>query len=195
MTRKSAQNSQYSSTGVGFQIRNDLYGHISARYPLFPSQAPASGRTHTCMCARKSAFFRRFSIRIRLQHVTNTPAITCQYMLTSFLAHYQRIHNTNFTSHWSLISAFTTATLLITGHSSTASHLRYNCILSTMQTPTACRKIAYTTLAVHLRVTCESLAISTCYRHTAAAYNQGTIEVRWRLDQNNNDINNKQQQQ
>lgn len=178
MTRKSAQNSQYSSTGVGFQIRNDLYGRISARYPLFPSQAPASGRAHTCMYARKSAFFRRFSIRIRLQHITNTPAITCQYMPTSFLAHYQRIHNTNFTSTSTLINAFTTATLLLHGHSSTASHQRCSNILTTMQTPTACRIIAQTTLADHLKFTCELLAISTCYRHTAAAYNQGTIEVR-----------------
>lgn len=186
MTRYSAQNSQYSSTGVGFQIRNDLYGHISVRYPLFPSQAPASGRTHTCMCARKSAFFRRFSIRIRLQNVINTQAITGQYMPTSFLAHYQRIHNSYFTSPRSLISTSTTPTLHLPGHSSTTSHLRCSSILSTMQTPTACRKIAYTTLADHLKITCESLATSTCYRHTAATYNQGTIEVRWRLDQNNN---------
>lgn len=142
MTRYSAQNSQYSSTGVGFQIRNDLYGHISARYPLFPSQAPASGRTHTCMCARKSAFFRRFSIRVRMQHVTNTPAITCQYMPTSFLAHHQHILNTNFTYTPGLISAFTTPTLLLPGHSSTASHRRCRSILSTKQTPTACRKNA-----------------------------------------------------
>lgn len=182
MTRNSAQNSQYSSTGVGFQIRNDLYDLISAGYPLFPSQAPASGRTHTCMCARNSAIFRRFSIRVRMQYVTNTQAITGQYMPTSFLAHYQRIHKTNFTSPWALISAFSTATLLLPGHSSTTSHLRCSTYHSSKQTPTACRKNAYTTLAGHLKFTCESLAISTCYRHTAAAYNQGTIEVHWRLD-------------
>lgn len=85
-----------------------------------------------------------------------------------------------------IISAFTTPTLLLRRHSSTASHQRCRSILSTEQTPTACRKNAYTTLADHLKFTCESLAISTCYRHTAAVYNQGTIEVRWRLDQNNN---------
>ena len=182
MTRKSAQNSQYSSTGVGFQIRNDLYAHISARNLLFPSQAPASGRTHTCMCARKSAFFRRIYIRIRMQHVTYTLAITCQYMPTSFLAHYQRIHNIYFASTQPLISAFTTAALFLTSHSSAHSQLRCSNIQSTMQTPTACRKIAQTTLANHLKFTCKSLAISTCYRHTAAAYNQGTIEVCWRYN-------------
>lgn len=189
MTRYSAQNSQYSSTGVGFQIRNDLYGQISAHYPLFPSQAPASGRTHTCMCARKSAFFRCFSIRIRRHIVTNTQANTRQCMPTSFLAHHQRIHNSYFTSTQALISAFTKPTILLPGHSSAHSQLRCSTCHSAKQTPTACRKIAQTTLADHLRVTCESLAISTCYRHTAAAYNQGTIEARWRLDQNNNNTN------
>lgn len=88
-----------------------------------------------------------------------------------------------------IISAFIKPTLLLPGHSSTASHLRCSTYHSSKQTPTACRKNADTTLAGHLKFTCESLAISTCYRHTAAAYNQGTIEVRWRLDQNNNNTN------
>lgn len=167
MTRKSTQNSQYSSTGVGFQIRNDLYGHISARYPLFPSQAPASGRTHTCMCARKSAFFRRFSIRIRMQHVTNTLAITCQYMPTSFLAHHQRIHNTNFTSPWSLINCFTSTLQQPTIYQADPNSLPKNCPNNT------CRS-----LEVHLRVTCDIDMLSTYSRRVQSGHNRGSLAAR-----------------
>lgn len=167
MTRKSAQNSQYSSTGVGFQIRNDLYGDISARYPLFPSQAPASGRTHTCMCARKSAFFRRFSIRIRMQHVINTQAITCQYMPTSFLAHHQRIHNTSFTSHWSLINCFTSTLQLPTIYHADPNSLPKKCLYNT------CRS-----LASHLRVTCDIDMLSTYYRRVQSGHNRGSLAAR-----------------
>ena len=167
MTRKSAQNSQYSSTGVGFQIRNDLYGHISARYPLFPSQAPASGRTHTCMCARKSAFFRCFSIRIRLQHVTNTPAITCQYMSTSFLAHHQRIHNSNFTYTPGLINYFTSTLQHHTIYRAGPNSLPKNCLNNT------CRS-----LEVHLRVTCDIDMLSTYNRRVQSGNNRGSLAAR-----------------
>lgn len=167
MTRYSAQNSQYSSTGVGFQIRNDLYGHISARYPLFPSQAPASGRTHTCMCARKSAFFRRFSIHIRLQHITNTPAITCQYMPTSFLAHHQRIHNTNFTSTSTLINCFTSTLQQPTIYHAEPNSLPKKCLNNT------CRS-----LEVHLRVTCDIDMLSTYSRRVQSGHNRGSLAAR-----------------
>lgn len=162
MTRKSAQNSQYSSTGVGFQIRNDLYGHISARYPLFPSQAPASGRTHTCICARKSAFIRRFSIRIRLQHITNTQAITCLYMHTSFLAHHQRIHNTNFTYTPGLINYFTSTLQQHTIFQADPNSLPKNCPNNT------CRS-----LEVYLRVTCDIDMLSTYSRRVQSGHNRG----------------------
>lgn len=46
---KSAQNSQYSSTGVGFHIRNDLFPYATARYPLYPSQRRALAPAYTCM--------------------------------------------------------------------------------------------------------------------------------------------------
>lgn len=167
MTRYSAQNSQYSSTGDGFQIRNDLYGHISARYPLFPSQAPASGRAHTCMCARKSAFFRRFSIRVRMQHVTNTPAITCQYMPTSFLAHHQRIHNTSFTSHQSLINCFTSTLQQHTIYRADPNSLPKKCLNNT------CRS-----LEVHLRVTCDVDILSTYSRRVQSGQNRGSLAAR-----------------
>ena len=160
MTRKSAQNSQYSSTGVGFQIRNDLYAHISARYPLFPSQAPASGRTHTCMCARKSAFFRRIYIRIRMQHVTYTLAITCQYMPTSFLAHHQRIHNTNFTSTSTLINYFTSTLQQHTIYRADPNSLPKNCPNNTCKS-----------LEVHLRVTCDIDMLSTYNRRVQSGHN------------------------
>ena len=167
MTRYSAQNSQYSSTGVGFQIRNDLYGHISARYPLFPSQAPASGRTHTCMCARKSAFFRRFSIRVRMQHVTNTQAITCQYMPTSFLAHHQRIHNTNFTSPRSLINYFTSTLQQHTISQADPNSLPKKCLNNT------CRS-----LEVHLRVTCDIDMLSTYSCRVQSGNNRDSLAAR-----------------
>lgn len=167
MTRYSAQNSQYSSTGVGFQIRNDLYGHISARYPLFPSQAPASGRTHTCMCARKSAFFRRFSIRIRMQHVPITLAIACQYMLTSFLAHHQRILNTNFTSTSTLINCFTS-----TLQQPTIYHADPNSL------PKKCPNNTCRSLEVHLRVTCDIDMLSTYSRRVQSGHNRGSLAAR-----------------
>lgn len=167
MTRYSAQNSQYSSTGVGFQIRNDLYGHISARYPLFPSQAPASGRTHTCMCARKSAFFRRFSIRVRMQYVTNTQAITGQYMPTSFLAHHQRIHNSYFTSPWSLINYFTCTLRHLPLVQADPNSLPKNCLNNT------CRS-----LEDHLRVTCDIDMLSTYSRRVQSGHNRGSLAAR-----------------
>ena len=46
---KSAQNSQYSSTGVGFHIRNDLYPSTTAHYTLYPSQGRAPAPAYTCM--------------------------------------------------------------------------------------------------------------------------------------------------
>lgn len=160
MTRESAQNSQYSSTGVGFLIRNDLYDHISASYPLFPSQAPASGRTHTCMCARKTAIFRRISIRVRLQYVTNTQAITGQCMPTSLLAHHQRIHKTNFTSPWSLINYFT----------STLQHLPLNQV-DPNSLPKNCLNNTCRSLEVHLRVTCDINMLSTYSRRVQSGHN------------------------
>lgn len=167
MTRKSAQNSQYSSTGVGFQIRNDLYDLISAGYPLFPSQAPASGRTHTCMCARKSAIFRRFSIRVRMQYVTNTQAITGQYMPTSFLAHHQRIHNTNFTYTPELINCFTSTLQQHTLYHADPNSLPKNCPNNT------CRS-----LEVHLRVTCDIDMLSTYSRRVQSGHNRGSLAAR-----------------
>lgn len=167
MTRYSAQNSQYSSTGVGFQIRNDLYGQISARYHLFPSQAPAAGHTRTCMCARNSAIFRRFSIRVRMQHVTNTPAITCQYMPTSFLANHQRIHNTSFTSHQSLINCFTSTLQHLTIYRADPNSLPKKCLNNT------CRS-----LEVHLRVTCDIDMLSTYSRRVQSGHNRGSLAAR-----------------
>lgn len=160
MIQISAQNSQYSSTGVGFLIRNDLYDLISAGYPLFPSQAPASGRTHTCMCARNSAIFRRFSIRVRMQYVTNTQASTGQYMPTSFLAHHQRIHKTNFTSPWSLINCFT----------STLQHLPL-VQADPNSLPKKCRYNTCRSLEVHLRVTCDIDMLSTYSRRVQSGHN------------------------
>lgn len=160
MTRYSAQNSQYSSTGVGFQIRNDLYDLISAGYPLFPSQAPASGRIHTCMCARNSAIFRRFSIRVHMQYVTITQAITGQYMPTSFLAHHQRIHKTNFTSHRLLINYFTSTLQNLPLVQADPNSLPKKCLYNT------CRS-----LEVHLRVTCDVDMLSTYSRRVQSGHN------------------------
>lgn len=167
MTRLSAQNSQYSSTGVGFQIRNDLYDHISAGYPIFPSQAPASGRTYTCMCAQSSAIFRRISIHVRRHIVTNTQAITGQYMPTSFLTHHQRIHITNFTSHSSLINCITYTLQNLPLNQADPNSLPKKCLDNT------CRS-----LEVHLQVTCDINMLSTYSRRVQSGHNRGSLAAR-----------------
>ena len=72
-TAFSAQNSQYGSTGVGFQIRNDLYPSITAVYGKILSQARALTSAYTCMTYFSSGIDLKNGIRVRFQYVTNTP--------------------------------------------------------------------------------------------------------------------------
>ena len=191
MTRKSAQNSQYSSTGVGFQIRNDLYGHISARYPLFPSQAPASGRTHTCMCARKSAIFLQICRRSRSHVVVNANSMRIDIVPTSFSKPMQPLCDVDFTHsqvHFYFMPStaqlrrnhctsatqclpinFTTTLHILTNNSTTPCIDLSNYIDATQCDPISRPRISPKTLADHLRFTCESLELARPYAPIHAA--------------------------
>ena len=105
---KSAQNSQYSSTGVGFHIRNDLYPSTTARYNLYPSQRRAHAPTHTCMSStiapirlpmplRKHAFIVISTTTSTDNSITTTSTTPHHEHNTTSSAPYQHVHN-NFTT-------------------------------------------------------------------------------------------------
>ena len=97
MNRNSAQNSQYSSTGVGFQIRNDLCATTTARYPLIPSQAPAPRRAHTSAGARTSAILLQICRRSRSHVIVNANSMRSELVPTSFSMPMQPLCDFNFT--------------------------------------------------------------------------------------------------
>ena len=97
MNRNSAQNSQYSSTGVGFQIRNDLCATTTARYPLIPSQAPAPRRAHTSAGARTSAILLQICRRSRWHVIVNANSMRRDIVPTSFSMPMQPLCYFNFT--------------------------------------------------------------------------------------------------
>ena len=189
MTRISAQNSQYSSTGVGFQIRNDLYAHISAGYPLFPSQAPASGRTHTCMCARKSTFFLQICRRSRRHVVVNANSMRNNIVPTSFSMPMQPLCDFNFTHsqvHFYFMPS--TAKLRRNHCTSTTQCLPIN-FTTTLQhlpldqadpnsLPKNCPDNTCRSLEVHLRVTCDIDMLSTYNRRVQSGHNRGSLAAR-----------------
>ena len=125
LTRISAQNSQYSSTGVGFLIRNDLCVKTTALYTHFPSQAPALGHTYTCTCARISAILLVISIRTQSQADPNSRPQTKQIMRTSSSSAPTRLNSRSFTARWRLHSN-STATLRQLNKDHTAAHLQLN---------------------------------------------------------------------
>lgn len=123
--QNSAQNSQYSSTGVGFHIRNDLRAITTGHYPLSPSQAPALGHTHTCTCARISAILLVISIRTQSQADPNSRPKTKHFMRTSSSSAPTRLNSRSFTARWRLHSN-STATLRQLNKDHTAAHLQLN---------------------------------------------------------------------
>lgn len=146
-TRISAQNSQYSSTGVGFQIRNDLNALTTAIYPLFPSQALALRRAHTCMCARIAAIRLLFSIRVRHQsdpksrpnrnHFRSTLSTTYPHLLAKFttatIQQPQSDHTTTARQH---LHACTTSRKHLHNHTATTMQRPNNAQPTTQQSPT-----------------------------------------------------------
>ena len=123
--QNSAQNSQYSSTGVGFHIRNDLRATTTGHYPLSPSQAPALGHTHTCTCARISAILLVISIRTQSQADPNSRPKTSNLMRTSSSSVPRRLNSNSFTARWRLNSDHTAAHLQLNSDHA-ATHLRLN---------------------------------------------------------------------
>ena len=190
-TRNSAQNSQYSSTGVGFQIRNDLYDHISASYPLFPSQAPAPRRAHTSAGARTSAIFLQICRRSRSHVVVNANSRRIDIVPTSFSMPMQPLCDFNFTHsqvHFYFMPStaqlrrnhctsatqcltinFTTTLNVLTNHSTTPCIDLSIYIDATQCDPISRPRISPKSLAGHLRFTCESLELARPYAPIHAA--------------------------
>lgn len=197
-TRISAQNSQYSSTGVGFHIRNDLNALTTAIYPLFPSQALALRRAHTCMCARIAAIRLLFSIRLRHQsdpksrpnrkHFRCTLSTTYPHLLAKFttatIQQPQSDHTTTARPHRHDYAATKQHPTndpanpnQRTGKTcETTTTRQQNHTHTTATTPTSRPKNHPISLPVHLRFTCESLAPARHHFPILAAYNQGTIQ-------------------
>lgn len=123
--QNSAQNSQYSSTGVGFHIRNDLRAITTGHYPLSPSQAPALGHTHTCTCARISAILLVISIRTQSQADTNSRPKTSYLMRTSSSSALMRLNSHSFATRWRLHSDYAGTSLRLNSDH-TAAHLQLN---------------------------------------------------------------------
>lgn len=190
-TRKSAQNSQYSSTGVGFQIRNDLCATTTARYPLIPSQAPAPRRAHTSAGARTSAIFLQICRRSRKHIVVNANSMRIDIVPTSFSMPMQPLCDFNFTSPWSRLNLmpstaqlrrnhctsttqclpinFTTTLHILTNHSTTPCIDLPYYIDATQCDPISRPRISPKTLADHLQFTCESLELARPYAPIHAA--------------------------
>ena len=134
--QNSAQNSQYSSTGVGFHIRNDLRATTTGHYPLSPSQAPALRHTHTCTCARISAIFRRISIRTQSQADPNSRPKTKHFMRTSSSSALRQLNSNHTATHLQLNSDYAathlhfitpwTKTHQLLNSNHTATHLQLN---------------------------------------------------------------------
>lgn len=189
MYRISAQNSQYSSTGVGFQIRNDLYHHISAGYPLFPSQAPAPRRAHTSAGARTSAIFLQICRRSRSHVVVNANSMRNDIVPTSFSMPMQPLCDVNFTSPWSRLKFMPSTAKLRRNHcTSTTQCLPINFTTTPVmlannsmrphQPPQNFTQIACRSLAVHLRVTCDVDMLSTYSRRVQSGHNRGSLAAR-----------------
>ena len=123
--QNSAKNSQYSSTGVGFHIRNDLRAITTAHYPLSPSQAPALGHTHTCTCARIAAILLVISIRTQSQADPNSRPKTSYLMRTSSSSALRRLNSNSFTARWRLHSDYASTSLQLNSDH-TATHLQLN---------------------------------------------------------------------
>ena len=190
-TRNSAQNSQYSSTGVGFQIRNDLCATTTARYPLIPSQAPAPRRAHTSAGARTSAIFLQICRRSRSHVVVNANSMRIDIVPTSFSMPMQPLCDFNFTSPWSRLNFkpstaqlrrnhctsttqclpinFTTTLHILTNNSTTPCIDLSNYIDATQCDPISRPRISPKTLADHLQFTCESLELARPYAPIHAA--------------------------
>lgn len=127
LTRISAQNSQYSSTGVGFQIRNDLNGHTSAIYPLFPSQARLLRRAHTSMRARIAATRLLFCIRVRHQTDPKSRPNRNNFRCTLSTSYPQSLVKFTTAPIQLRVSTFTTTTRqLICASSTSRQHLHNN---------------------------------------------------------------------
>ena len=180
MTRISAQNSQYSSTGVGFQIRNDLCATTTARYPLIPSQAPAPRRAHTSAGARTSAILLQICRRSRSHVVVNANSMRIDIVPTSFSMPMQPLCDFNFThsqvhfyfmpSTAQLRRNHCTSTLhILTNHSTTPCIDLPNYINATQCDPISRPRISPKSLAGHLRFTCESLELARPYAPIHAA--------------------------
>ena len=190
-TRISAQNSQYSSTGVGFQIRNDLCATTTARYPLIPSQAPAPRRAHTSAGARTSAIFLQICRRSRSHVVVNANSMRIDVVPTSFSMPMQPLCDFNFTSpsmrlnfkpstaqlrrnHCTSTTQclpinFTTTLHILTNHSTTPCIDLPNYIDATQCDPISRPRISPKSLADHLQFTCESLELARPYAPIHAA--------------------------
>ena len=190
-TRISAQNSQYSSTGVGFQIRNDLCATTTAHYPIFPSQAPAPRRAHTSAGARTSAILLQICRRSRSHVVVNANSMRIDIVPTSFSMPMQPLCDFNFTSPWSRLNLmpstaqlrrnhctsttqclpinFTTTLHILTNHSTTPCKDLTNYFDATQCNPISRSKISPKSLADHLQFTCESLELARPYAPIHAA--------------------------
>ena len=189
MNRNSAQNSQYSSTGVGFQIRNDLCATTTARYPLIPSQAPAPRRAHTSAGARTSAIFLQICRRSRSHVIVNANSMRNDIVPTSFSMPMQPLCDFNFTSPWSRLNFMPSTAKLRRNHCTSTTQCLPNNFTNTPvmlannsmqphQPPENFTQNAGRSLEVHLRVTCDIDMLSTYSRRVQSGHNRGSLAAR-----------------
>ena len=156
--QNSAQNSQYSSTGVGFHIRNDLCATTTGHYPLSPSQAPALRRTHTCTCARISAILLVISIRTQSQADPNSRPKTKHFMRTSSSSAFKKLNSYHTATHLQLNSDYAATHLHFINSQVTTHQLLNSTIATTDMQPRHPYNAANKCVKLCLRITCRSLA-------------------------------------
>lgn len=162
---KSAQNSQYSSTGVGFHIRNDLYPSTTARYALFPSQERALAPAYTCMSCTIAPIRLPMPLRKHAFIVINATTSTDNSITTTSTSPHQEPGTTLPTPNQHIHTNITTTQL----HLKTTSE-------PTLLNPKSRPKNHGSSLGVHLRFTRELLEHSRYQRLTNTPPQNRTIQ-------------------
>lgn len=162
---KSAQNSQYSSTGVGFHIRNDLYPYATARYTRYPSQRRAPAPAHTCMSTTIAPIRLPISMRKHAFIVISATTSTDNTITTTSTSPHQEPGITLPTPNQNIHTNFTTTPVRpITTTEPTLLH------------PKSRPKKHGSSLGVHLRFTRELLEHSRYQRLTNTPPQNRTIQ-------------------
>ena len=179
--QNSAQNSQYSSTGVGFHIRNDLRAITTGHYPLSPSQAPALGHTHTCTCARIAAILLVISIRTQSQADPNSRPKTKHFMRTSSSSALQKLNSNHTATHLQLNSDYAATHLHFITPWSTTHQLLNSTIATPDKQPRHPYNAANKCVQLCLRITCRSLASYLHFHDPIAPSRPRTITAKLNL--------------